>query len=36
MKNLFTYLKALWSSMGNLQSSDAICDRWLTIVRLSF
>ena len=36
MKNLFTYLKTLWGAWGNLQSNDAICDRWLTIVRLSF
>lgn len=31
MKNLITYLKALWSSMGNLQSSDVSLDRRLTV-----
>lgn len=36
MKDLITYLKTLWSSMGNLQSNDAICDGRLTVVRLSF
>ena len=35
MKNLFTYLKALWSSMGNLQSSDVSLDRRSTVVRPS-
>ncbi len=31
MKNLFTYLKALWGAWGNLQSNDAICDCRLTV-----
>ena len=31
MKNLFTYLKALWSSMGNLQSKDISLDCRLTV-----
>ena len=35
MKNLFTLLSHLWSSMGNLQSNDAICDRRLTVGSLS-
>ena len=35
MKNLITYLKTLWRAWGNLQSSDAICDRRSTVVRPS-
>ena len=35
MKNLFTLLSHLRGSMGNLQSSDAICDRRSTVVRPS-
>ena len=31
MKNLITYLKALWSSMGNLQSKDVRHDCRLTV-----
>ena len=31
MKNLFTLLSHLWSSMGNLLSNDAICDCRLTV-----
>lgn len=31
MKNLITYLKALWGAWGNLQSSDVSLDRRLTV-----
>jgi uncharacterized repeat protein (TIGR02543 family) len=31
MKNLFTYLKALWGAWGNLQSKDVRHDRRLTV-----
>ena len=35
MKNLFTYLKALWGAWGNLQSKDISLDRRSTVVRPS-
>lgn len=31
MKNLITYLKALWSRVADSQSTDVSLDRWLTV-----